>query len=273
MAIVFNGGEDPLVDNNEGLIVASVLLDEPKWDIEAFVKEASSKWGLIEDSRPQKDQVIMLDGLVRVLIAFAPTKLPNDLASVTAELSDWPDAHKAADKHVANITVMTHAPSQDYITQACSLTKAMAALCKQKHVLGVFSPLAAVRKEDYMREAEGVMHGVLPISNWMFFTEVECPDATYFCSNGMGVFGFEEIECREPEGEYDLESLMGSLYYLTQKILTENLRPDPMQFLDYTVDEGKAKIFRAKGHYYNKHMTYQINITLEDDDCDDEGEE
>ncbi len=183
-----------------GAFAGAVMLAEPEWDRDRFVRDLREKWGVAgaeapapggDDGRPV---VLSFRGMA-LAAEFIPGRVPDALAEGCAENDFmWPEAPAAAAAHKAHVFAVVPGGGENPIERAKLLVAALAALCGQRGALGVLYAGSAFEPRFYEAGAAMIKEGRLPVYNLIRFDVYRGGDGLNACTRGMDAFGAEELE-------------------------------------------------------------------------------
>ena len=207
------GGQEPVVASfDEGMsldvprdrggpFIAMVLLEEDAWDPDRIQFDLVSQWGIrCRIGTDGNNLTFECDGDLAI-ISKTSGPVPDGEAEANAVNNyRWPDARDRVRHHRAHILVALVNHSSDCIAAATLHTKIVSAVCSQPGVIGVYIPGAVISADDYIREAESIRDGALPIGNWVWvgLSHRDGEIRSYTC--GLHLFGKLEVEtvgCRD----------------------------------------------------------------------------
>ena len=207
------GGEEPVIASFDermsldvprdrgGPFIAMVLLEEDAWDPDRIQFDLVSQWGIrCRFSTDGSNLTFECDGDL-VIISKTSGPVPDGEAEENA-LNNyrWPDARDRVGQHRAHIMVALVNHGSDCIAAATLHTKIVSAVCSLPGTIGVYIPGAVISADDYVREAESIRDGALPIGDWVWvgLSHRDGEVRSYTC--GLHLFGKLEVEtvgCRD----------------------------------------------------------------------------
>ena len=253
-----------------GSFCGSVLLSEDEWDTDKLIRDLQVDWGIElpkEDAEDEDTIVTDLDGC-RVVISKFPVPVPNEEAEINAENNwMWEEAVEVTKTHKAHIVVAILGDEEDLISRGLLYTKIMATCCKQKKAIGVFTSGVVFEPSYYMKSAEMIRDGELPIFTWVWFGLYRSKNGLSTYTYGMKTFGKLELEI------LDVDEEAGKLLSFISSISSYVLQDD-VEFKDGETiglsEEDIHQITLSKGVALPDQDTLKISYCKEEFEAMDE---
>ena len=187
-------------EKDKGGFIGFVLLDSPKWDQKAILDTLSRKWGIRPDPGDEEDAsepniaVIKVNGAM-VALSLMPDKVPDGEAERYAAANYfWKEAVEVTASHTAHILIAVVDQKLTPVEQG-KLFVAVAASClAQPGALGIYTSGTVLAPDHYLRVAEDMAHGELPIMDWIYVGLYRGEKGFCGYTYGLGTFGREELE-------------------------------------------------------------------------------
>ena len=207
-----------------GTFCGSVLLSEDKWDKDKLISDLQADWGieLPKEDTEDEDTIVNFDKC-RIVISKFPTPVPNEEAEINAENNwMWEEAVEVTKTHKAHIVVAILGDEEDLISRGLLYTKIMATCCKQEKAIGVFTSGVVFEPSYYMKAAEMIRDGELPIFTWVWF-------GLYRTENGLstytyGMKDFEKLELEILDADEDAGKLLSFISAIASYILQDDVK-------------------------------------------------
>ena len=207
-----------------GTFCGSVLLSEDKWDKDKLISDLQADWGieLPKEDTEDEDTIVNFDKC-RIVISKFPAPVPNEEAEINAENNwMWEDAVEVTKTHKAHIVVAILGDEEDLISRGLLYTKIMATCCKQEKAIGVFTSGVVFEPSYYMKAAEMIRDGELPIFTWVWF-------GLYRTENGLstytyGMKDFEKLELEILDADEDAGKLLSFISAIASYILQDDVK-------------------------------------------------
>ena len=186
-----------------GTFCGSVLLSEDKWDKDKLISDLQADWGieLPKEDTEDEDTIVNFDKC-RIVISKFPAPVPNEEAEINAENNwMWEEAVEVTKTHKAHIVVAILGDEEDLISRGLLYTKIMATCCKQEKAIGVFTSGVVFEPSYYMKSAEMIRDGELPIFTWVWFGLYRTENGLSTYTYGMKDFGKLELEILDADEE------------------------------------------------------------------------
>ena len=196
-------GED---SERTGAFVGFVLLSDPSWDKAAFIRDLQEKWGLTvqedEDEETGDDALVFEEGKMIAAVSLMAAPIPNGEAELNAENNFlWPEAVEVTKTHQAHLMVAVLGQEEDLLERGKLYVKLLAACCRQKNALGVYTSGVVFEPRFYEGFADMMQEGELPIFNWIWFGLYRSENGICGYTYGMDVFGFDEMEVLDADAD------------------------------------------------------------------------
>ena len=186
-----------------GTFCGSVLLSEDEWDKDKLISDLQAYWGieLPKEDTEDEDTIVNFDKC-RIVISKFPAPVPNEEAEINAENNwMWEEAVEVTKTHKAHIVVAILGDEEDLISRGLLYTKIMATCCKQEKAIGVFTSGVVFEPSYYMKAAEMIRDGELPIFTWVWFGLYRTENGLSTYTYGMKDFGKLELEILDADEE------------------------------------------------------------------------
>ena len=208
----------------KGAFCGSVLLSEDKWDKDKLISDLQADWGIEipKEDTEDEDTIVNFDKC-RIVISKFPTPVPNEEAEINAENNwMWEEAVEVTKTHKAHIVVAILGDEEDLISRGLLYTKIMATCCKQEKAIGVFTSGVVFEPSYYMKAAEMIRDGELPIFTWVWF-------GLYRTENGLstytyGMKDFEKLELEILDADEDAGKLLSFISAIASYILQDDVK-------------------------------------------------
>lgn len=209
--------EEESESGNKGVFGGFVLLSKGKWDKEQFIQDMKEKWDITveedEDEDKSSDTVIFEAGDMIAAVSLMNYPIPDGEAELNAENNYlWEGAVKAAKEHCAHIMVAVMGKEEDVLEKGKLYTKLVAACCRQKYAVGVYTSGVVFEPRFYEGFANVMLEDELPVFNWIWFGLYRSEGGMNAYTYGMDVFGKDEMEVLNADAEPgDLRNFLASL--------------------------------------------------------------
>ena len=187
-----------------GSFCGSVLLSEDAWDKEKLISDLKADWEIELSKEDTEDEDTIVTDLdkCRIVISKFPAPVPNEEAEINAENNwMWEEAVEVTKTHKAHIVVAILGDEEDVIARGLLYTKIMATCCKQEKAIGVFTSGVVFEPSYYMKAAEMIRDGELPIFTWVWFGLYRTENGLSTYTYGMKTFGKLELEILDADEE------------------------------------------------------------------------
>lgn len=234
-----------------GSFAGFVLLSEPEWDREQFIRDFKEDWGIeITEETPDNDDGKLVyadvDGM-RVVVGFIETSVPNGEAEYWAQGNYmWKEGVEIVKAHKAQLIVCVLSETDDIIAKGKLYTKLAATALKQENALAFYNEGAVFPPDMYHAFSEPMKNGELPYLCWIWLgiygNETEYGVYTY----GMRRFGKQEMETYVPRGSVDLNQLRGFMLDIAAYVLSGNVTLRDGETIGFSAEQ-KLPIKLSKG--------------------------
>ena len=187
----------------KGAFCGSILLSENVWDKDQLISDLKVDWGIEipKEDTEDEDTIVNFDKC-RIVISKFPAPVPNEEAEINAENNwMWEEAVEVTKTHKAHIVVAILGDEEDLISRGLLYTKIMATCCKQEKAIGVFTSGVVFEPSYYMKSAEMIRDGELPIFTWVWFGLYRTENGLSTYTYGMKDFGKLELEILDADEE------------------------------------------------------------------------
>lgn len=223
----------------KGAFCGSILLSENVWDKDQLISDLKADWGIeIPKEDAQDDDITITADIDKSIIAISkfPAPIPNQEAEVCAENNYmWPDAVKITKTHKAHILVAVIGGEEDLIAKGILYAQIMATLCKQKKAIGVFTSQVVFEPDYYLKSAQAIKEGFLPIFNWIWFGIYQTAKGLCAYTYGMDVFGKYELEILDVKETS--RKLLTFICSIVEYILNENITLKDGETIGFSEDD------------------------------------
>ena len=113
----------------------------------------------------------------------------------------WPEAVEITKTHQAHLMVAVLGQEEDLLERGKLYVKLLAACCRQKNALGVYTSGVVFEPRFYEGFADMMQEGELPIFNWIWFGLYRSEKGICGYTYGMDVFGFDEMEVLDADAD------------------------------------------------------------------------
>lgn len=246
-----DAAEDEADGEKIGGFLGFVLLSSAEWDKEKLKKDMKDDWNILceeeEGEAEGKDKLLFspVEGGILVT-ALMEMQVPDGEAEWAAERNYmWPDAIEAAKSHKAHLMV-TVMGDGDIIEKGKLFVKLASCCCKQKQALGIYVNKTLIQPDLYMGFAEMMKGDELPIFNWVWFGLYRGEHGMCGYTEGLKVFGKEEIEVLDTDIEpRELQEFLMDItvYVISEDVILqdgETIGFSEEQKLAITCSEGVA---------------------------------
>ena len=207
----------------KGDFCGSVLLSENVWDKDQLISDLKADWGIEipKEDTEDEDTIVNFDKC-RIVISKFPVPVPNEEAEINAENNwMWEEAVEVTKTHKAHIVVAILGDEEDLISRGLLYTKIMATCCKQKKAIGVFTSGVVFEPSYYMKSAEMIRDGKLPIFTWVWFGLYRTENGLSTYTYGMKDFGKLELEILD--ADEDAGKLLSFISAIASYILQDDV--------------------------------------------------
>ena len=210
-------------NKDKGDFCGSILLSENVWDKEQLISDLKVDWGIEipKEDTEDEDTIVNFDKC-RIVISKFPAPVPNEEAEINAENNwMWEEAVEVTKTHKAHIVVAILGDEEDLISRGLLYTKIMATCCKQEKAIGVFTSGVVFEPSYYMKSAEMIRDGELPIFTWVWFGLYRTENGLSTYTYGMKDFGKLELEILD--ADEDAGKLLSFISAIASYILQDDV--------------------------------------------------
>lgn len=189
---------------NASSFVGFVLLSDESWDKARLRRDLQADWGLnaARDSDEIEENLVFPAGNMMAVVALMEAPVPDGEAEQNAANNYmWPGAVEAAKAHKAHLMVAVMGTEPDPLERGKLFVKLLAACCKQKNALGVYTSGTVFEPSFYLECAEMTRRDMLPILNWIWFGLYRREGGVCCYTYGMEVFGRDEMEVLDAQAQ------------------------------------------------------------------------
>ncbi|MDE6733225.1 MAG: DUF4261 domain-containing protein [Oscillospiraceae bacterium] len=236
-----------------GSFAGFVLLSEPEWDRDRFVRDFKEDWGIeiVEDDHvddPDDGKLVYanVEGM-RVVVGLIEAPVPDGEAEYWAQGNYmWKDGVEVVKKHKAQLIVCVLSETDDIIAKGKLFVKLAASALNQGNALAFYNEGAVFPPDMYRAFAEPMKNGELPYLCWVWFglygNEKESGVYTY----GMRRFGKQEMETYVPRETADLNRIRGFMLDIAAYVLSGNVTLKDGETIGFSAEQ-KLPIKLSKG--------------------------
>ena len=210
-------------NKDKGDFCGSILLSENVWDKDQLISDLKVDWGIEipKEDTEDEDTIVNFDKC-RIVISKFPAPVPNEEAEINAENNwMWEEAVEVTKTHKAHIVVAILGDEEDLISRGLLYTKIMATCCKQEKAIGVFTSGVVFEPSYYMKAAEMIRDGELPIFTWVWFGLYRTENGLSTYTYGMKDFGKLELEILD--ADEDAGKLLSFISAIASYILQDDV--------------------------------------------------
>ena len=210
-------------NKDKGDFCGSILLSENVWDKDQLISDLKVDWGIEipKEDTEDEDTIVNFDKC-RIVISKFPAPVPNEEAEINAENNwMWEEAVEVTKTHKAHIVVAILGDEEDLISRGLLYTKIMATCCKQEKAIGVFTSGVVFEPSYYMKSAEMIRDGELPIFTWVWFGLYRTENGLSTYTYGMKDFGKLELEILD--ADEDAGKLLSFISAIASYILQDDV--------------------------------------------------
>ena len=210
-------------NKDKGDFCGSILLSENVWDKDQLISDLKVDWGIEipKEDTEDEDTIVNFDKC-RIVISKFPAPVPNEEAEINAENNwMWEEAVEVTKTHKAHIVVAILGDEEDLISRGLLYTKIMATCCKQENAIGVFTCGVVFEPSYYMKSAEMIRDGELPIFTWVWFGLYRTENGLSTYTYGMKDFGKLELEILD--ADEDAGKLLSFISAIASYILQDDV--------------------------------------------------
>ena len=208
----------------KGDFCGSILLSENVWDKDQLISDLKADWGIEIPKEDTEDEDTIFTDIdkCRIVISKFPVPVPNEEAEINAENNwMWEKAVEVTKTHKAHIVVAILGDEEDLISRGILYTKIMATCCKQENAIGVFTCGVVFEPSYYMKSAEMIRDGELPIFTWVWFGLYRTENGLSTYTYGMKDFGKLELEILD--ADEDAGKLLSFISAIASYILQDDV--------------------------------------------------
>ena len=210
-------------NKDKGDFCGSILLSENVWDKDQLISDLKVDWGIEipKEDTEDEDTIVNFDKC-RIVISKFPAPVPNEEAEINAENNwMWEEAVEVTKTHKAHIVVAILGDEEDLISRGLLYTKIMATCCKQEKAIGVFTSGVVFEPSYYMKAAEMIRDGELPIFTWVWFGLYRTENGLSTYTYGMKDFGKLELEILD--ADEDANTLLSFISAIASYVLQDDV--------------------------------------------------
>lgn len=236
-------------NNRKGNFVGFVLLEQPVWEKEDFLRQLKLHWQLQREDEPaeQEDEntlVFQCQGAM-ISVALMPAPIPGGEAERQAAKNyRWPGGVEQTKKHKAHLVVGLLNLGLTPVQAGRMMVKVLDSCCRQKGVLGVYANGAVYQPQFYLDCARMLDDGGLPLFNLVWFGLYRGEKGLCGYTEGLQNLGYDEIEALESAASP--EELVNFLANVSYYVLTQNATLRAGETIGFS-PEQKLPIARGPG--------------------------
>jgi len=230
---------------SENVILGFILFNSIQIDWDAFYSNLEKDWNIKVSEKQSKDGVSVFEvSGMNVACAFFDVPVPQNEAENNARSNFlWKEAVEVTSTHKAHalLSVMN---GSNAIERNLLFTKVACSLLKLNNAIGIYQNPTVMPSEFYIRVAEDIKEGNLPILNWIYFGIYSNGDRISGYTVGLNKFGKDEIEViKTKERPSDLYNFLVSVasYVIERDAILKH--GETIGFSE----EQKLRITRSKG--------------------------
>lgn len=238
-----------------GSFAGFVLLSEPEWDRDRFIRDFKEDWGIeiAEDDHlddPDDDGKLVyadVEGM-RVVVGLIEAPVPNGEAEYWAQGNYmWKEGTEIVKTHKAQLIVCILSETDDIIAKGMLYSKLASTALKQENALAFYNEGAVFPPNMYRAFASPMNNGELPYLCWVWLglhgNETEIGVYTY----GMRRMGKEEMEVYVPRGNNaDLNRIRGFVLDIVAYVISGNVTLRDGETIGFSAEQ-KLPIKLSKG--------------------------
>ncbi len=223
-----------------------VVLSSPEWDKEKLKSDLKNDWSIIcEEEGEEKNEILFSTVEGGTLVAaLMEMPIPEGEVEWAAEKNYmWSEAVETARSHKAHLMV-TVMGGEDIFETGKLFVKLASCCCRQENALGIYVNKTFLQPQLYMGFAEMMKGDELPIFNWVWFGLYRGEHGMCGYTQGLEVFGKEEIEILD--AEIEPRELQEFMMDIAVYILSEDVVLRDGETIGFT-EEQKLPITRSEG--------------------------
>lgn len=239
---------------NAGNFVNFVLLKEPVWDKEAFLKQLKDDWQIedegveadeSEDKEEYEDMVIVSHNGAMISVALMAAPVPNGEAEFHAKCNyTWKEAEETVKKHKANLIVAVMGNAVSAMEAGEMLVKTNVSLCRQGGVIGIYANETVYQPELYLDFARIFEKDGFPIFNLVWFGMYKRNKGICAYTCGMRDFGYDEMEIID--SSVDSQELFEFISDIANYVISEEVILRDGETIGFSEDQ-KLPISKSAG--------------------------
>lgn len=241
-----------------GMFAGFVLLSEDHWDKQQFLDDLHEEWeiDLEEDDDTNPNVVVANYEDNRVVIAKFSSTIPNNEAEKNASNNYmWENAVEVTKTHKAHLFVSVLGETADLIEKGKRYVKLLAACCKQREAIGIYTCGVVFEPKIYETFAAIMRDGYLPIFNWIWFGLYKSAEGVTAYTYGMDVFGKPEMEVVDAQGTPS--DIRGFLANIVEYVIENDVTLRHGETIEFSENDSH-KIAYSEGVSLPGQMTLKI---------------
>lgn len=232
------------------IILGMIMLEEEKtFELDNFIEDFKNNYGYdIQKTEDDATLVFEVNGEM-VAIAHMPVPIPiNDLKESAQYAYYWQTAFKEVQNHKSHIIVSILQGGNNQINRYKLFTQVLSSLLRITNSIGVYkgNQSLLIQKDDYLRQAEHMNEGYLPLNLWVYFGLRSNDEGNSAYTYGLQEFNKNELEILH--SSKDLEAIRGFIFNIAHYVLSHNITFKNGETIGDT-EEEKIEITFSKGYY------------------------
>ncbi len=203
-----DGSNSREAKDRSGTFVGFVLLREARWDKAETFRLLEEKWHITpdetgEDQEKEEDNmaVFRVKGTM-VAISLMEAPVPNGEAEHYAAANFlWREAVEVTKTHTAHILVSVLGNAGNPVEAGKLYTAVTASCMEQPEVLGIYTSGTVLAPDHYLRVAEDMKNGDLPVMDWVYVGIYRGKEGVCGYTYGLTSFGRNEMEILDSSHE------------------------------------------------------------------------
>lgn len=229
--------------------VGFVLLEQPAWDKEEFLRRLEMDWQLQREDRPleQEDEntlVFQCQGAM-VSVALMPAPIPGGEAERQAAKNyRWPGGVEQVKGHKAHLVVGLLNVGLPQSQAGLLTVKILASCCRQSGVLGVYTNGVVYQPQFYLDCSRMMEDGEIPLFNLVWFGLYRGEKGLCGYTMGLENLGYDEMEVLDSAAAP--EQLVGFLANVSHYVLSQNVTLRAGETIGFSAEQ-KLTVSRGPG--------------------------
>lgn len=203
-------------NENTGMFVSFVLLENAKWDKQLLLQELKDTWQIEDElavgdagedeekhAKEDKDMLVFRYKQMMLTVLLIPSPVPDGEADDYAKGNYmWKDAGRFVRRHQAHLMVAVLGAVDAPLEGGKLLVKTVVSCCKQKGVLGIYANETVYEPKFYLEAAELVKENMIPLLNLVWIGLYREKEGTCGYTCGLRSLGYDEIEVIGSSADY-----------------------------------------------------------------------